>query len=147
MQSSNPADGYAVLGVKPGASPAELKAAYRERAKKCHPDVNPTKGAAQEFQKLTEVMCSPFTRRHTRPYKGLAHLPAMLTHEPCHIGPRSMPHQRTLYATQCTLMVAHSDRAGIGAANAQSHEVCQFQARQFQVVPFREGSSKGEGGG
>ena len=46
---------YSILGVQPGASHAELRAAYRERAKACHPDVNPTRKAAQEFQKLTEV--------------------------------------------------------------------------------------------
>jgi hypothetical protein len=50
--------GYAVLGVQPGASRAELKAAYRERAKKCHPDVNSTHAAAQEFRMLTEVSCA-----------------------------------------------------------------------------------------
>ena len=47
--------GYAMLGVQPGASRAELKAAYRERVKKHHPDVNPTDAAAREFRMLTEV--------------------------------------------------------------------------------------------
>eukprot|EP00320_Phaeocystis_rex_P014602 CAMPEP_0119091222 /NCGR_PEP_ID=MMETSP1178-20130426/155578_1 /TAXON_ID=33656 /ORGANISM="unid sp, Strain CCMP2000" /LENGTH=181 /DNA_ID=CAMNT_0007074705 /DNA_START=28 /DNA_END=570 /DNA_ORIENTATION=+ len=46
---------YAVLGVKPGASMNELKRAYRERAKQCHPDLNPTSAAAQEFRRLTEA--------------------------------------------------------------------------------------------
>jgi hypothetical protein len=61
MMGGDRASWYALLGVSPGASPAELKAAYRERAKKCHPDVNPTPAAAQEFQDLTEVRgeCSP----------------------------------------------------------------------------------------
>lgn len=54
MMSGGP-DAYSVLGVRPGATPAQLKAAYRERAKQCHPDVNPSKAAAQEFQALTEV--------------------------------------------------------------------------------------------
>lgn len=55
MRSGDPARSYAVLGVKPGATAAELKAAFRERAKKLHPDVNPTKAAAEEFRLLTEV--------------------------------------------------------------------------------------------
>ncbi|EOD18322.1 Hypothetical protein EMIHUDRAFT_196514 [Emiliania huxleyi CCMP1516] len=56
-----------VLGVRPGASPAELKAAYRERAKQWHPDLNPTKYAAQKFRLLTEASlplhCRPAFRR------------------------------------------------------------------------------------
>ena len=49
------AQAFAVLGVQPGASRSELKAAYRARAKKCHPDVNPSSAAAEEFRLLTEV--------------------------------------------------------------------------------------------
>ena len=37
-------DPYAILGVDPGAAPAELTAAYREQAKRWHPDRN--EGAA-----------------------------------------------------------------------------------------------------
>ena len=51
----DPANGYRVLGVQPGASLSELKAAYRERAKQCHPDVNPSMAAAEQFRILTEV--------------------------------------------------------------------------------------------
>ena len=65
MQTGGPTDSYSVLGVKPGATAAQLKAAYRERAKRCHPDVNPSSEAAQEFQTLTEVGAhAPVARRH-----------------------------------------------------------------------------------
>ena len=47
----------AVLGVRPGASLKELKAAYRERVKQCHPDLNPSKAA--EFHLLTTVSARP----------------------------------------------------------------------------------------
>ena len=59
MLSPSDPSAEAVLGVSLGASPAELKAAYRERAKQCHPDVNPTGAAAKEFQKLTEASAPP----------------------------------------------------------------------------------------
>ena len=46
---------YSVLGVQRGASPSELKAAYKKLAKKCHPDLNKSEEAAQEFRILTEA--------------------------------------------------------------------------------------------
>ena len=55
VSAADRARSFAVLGVQPGASHAELKDAYRKRAKKLHPDVNPTEQAANEFQELTKV--------------------------------------------------------------------------------------------
>ena len=65
---------YAVLGVQPGASHTELKAAYRERAKKCHPDMNPGAAAAKEFRMLTEVRraCSPAPQHRRMPRTNVA---------------------------------------------------------------------------
>jgi len=42
---------YIVLGVKNTATPDEIKAAYRELAKKYHPDKNPDNKAAEDFFK------------------------------------------------------------------------------------------------
>lgn len=41
---------YEILGLKKNASEAEIKVAYRELAKKYHPDVNSASNAAQKFK-------------------------------------------------------------------------------------------------
>ncbi len=46
-------DPYIVLGLKPGASADEAKAAYRKLAKKYHPDLNP--GSKEAEQKMKEI--------------------------------------------------------------------------------------------
>src|SRR4051794_4909098 len=42
-------DPYAVLGVQPGASPAEVSRAYRAKAKEWHPDVRGTEDALRRM--------------------------------------------------------------------------------------------------
>lgn len=45
---------YVILRVSANASLDELKTAYRQRAKECHPDINPgNPNAAEEFKKLS----------------------------------------------------------------------------------------------
>ena len=46
---------YQVLGVSSSASQAEIKKAYLGEAKKCHPDLNPSKDAKEKFQQLAEA--------------------------------------------------------------------------------------------
>ena len=49
-------DYYDILGVKPGVSEAELKKAYRELAKRYHPDTHPGDKAAEErFKEISEA--------------------------------------------------------------------------------------------
>ena len=57
-QHANPlADAYRTLGVKPSASDEEVKRAYREKAKSCHPDVLRSQGASdRKVAEATEKM-------------------------------------------------------------------------------------------
>jgi molecular chaperone DnaJ len=48
-------DYYEVLGVSRDADEAAIKKAYREIAKKCHPDINPSEEAAEKFKEASEA--------------------------------------------------------------------------------------------
>lgn len=48
-------DFYEILGIEPGATPEEVKRAYRERAKSTHPDASRTQETIAEFMKVKEV--------------------------------------------------------------------------------------------
>jgi curved DNA-binding protein len=48
-------DYYDILGVKPDASEAEIKAAYRKLARQFHPDKNKEAGAEERFKAINEA--------------------------------------------------------------------------------------------
>ena len=49
-------DYYEVLGLKKGATDAEIKKAYRQMAKKYHPDLNPDDPEAEaKFKEVNEA--------------------------------------------------------------------------------------------
>ena len=48
-------DYYEILGVNKNASDAEIKSAYRQMAKKYHPDINKTAEAQEKFKEINEA--------------------------------------------------------------------------------------------
>src|SRR3989339_926023 len=48
-------DYYEILGVNKSASAEELKSAYRKLARKHHPDIDKTAGAAERFKEIGEA--------------------------------------------------------------------------------------------
>ena len=46
---------YTMLGVSDEADAAEIKSAFRNKAKRLHPDINPSPIAAKQFQRLSEA--------------------------------------------------------------------------------------------
>ncbi|KAG8719420.1 hypothetical protein FRC08_002895 [Ceratobasidium sp. 394] len=62
---------YDLLDLNPGATPAEIKRAYKKKALQSHPDKNPDPNAAQEFQELStayETLIDDHKRAHYDEY-------------------------------------------------------------------------------
>ena len=56
-------DYYQILGISKGASPEEIKKAYRKSALKFHPDKNKSPGAEEKFKEIAEAFEVSFLLR------------------------------------------------------------------------------------
>lgn len=98
---SDPQGLYATLGVGPLADASEIKAAYRQQAKRLHPDINPAEQAAHDFIELTRAYRILRDGKRRSLYDATACSPALADL----IDPRD-PNPKPLHCSRCGKVTA-----------------------------------------
>lgn len=80
MRTPQHRDPYATLGVPPWATATEVKRAYRTRAKRFHPDMDPSPQAAERFREVHAA------------YKWITEGPVQQPKAAERTAPRTRPH-------------------------------------------------------
>jgi curved DNA-binding protein CbpA len=107
-------DFYTTLGVLRSASPAEIKEAYRERAKQLHPDLNPHagEGAFKALNEAYSVLSDAVLRRAYDASKGYA--PQSPSHPPFGGGGAGSAHRPVDYEAAAAAAEAEWRRQNFG---------------------------------
>lgn len=82
-------DYYDILGVKPDATEAAIKSAYRKLARKYHPDVSKEAGAEEKFKSVNEAyeaLKDPAKRRAYDQVRAQGYSPGQEFHPPPNFG-------------------------------------------------------------
>src|SRR6476619_2887655 len=70
-------DFYVILGLEPGASPADIKRAYRRLARRYHPGINPGDRAAESlYGQIAEAYATLVDPERRRVYDSSGAAPA-----------------------------------------------------------------------
>ena len=111
-------DPYRVLGLEPGASDDEVKAAYRGLAKKYHPDVNGGSPEAEAKMKEINAAYSQIMNRHAEPNPGSSRGAGSYgSGQGGYGGPQNAPHEDPFpdYGSGGTDHAAPAGDASVGA--------------------------------
>src|SRR6476620_10910537 len=82
-------DYYDILGVKPDATDANIKSAYRKLARKFHPDVSKESGAEEKFKSANEAyeaLKDPAKRKAYDQLRAQGYRPGQEFHPPPNFG-------------------------------------------------------------
>jgi DnaJ-class molecular chaperone len=116
------ADYYSELGVGKKADKKEIKAAYRKRARKFHPDVNKEPGAEDKFKKISEA-CVASSPMHQ--HKCIVDKPGTFAVAHFQAGADHSTHQSSstepAMAQTCAVSVVRAERSSLGSLSSPQH--------------------------